>query len=595
MYLVALGDALPLPAPEATPRIQQITAPAGILTIVLPVPAPADEVIQQGLARIEGHVRSMAEKRAQENAVQGETDQAIVRPALPDGHEIVFLAPLSLGPRLLAIRDRHPEVRMIAMGTDDKPLMAMLYSSGVYDFLDVAGHDAQGVVDDLAIALMSPPNWARALELLGGRAGVSAWLQGNAQRVEKRLGEQAPIVVVFSTKGGVGKSTLSLGVAASFPDSVLFNFDLDATSVEQMSGADLLKIRSSGGLEKFYQSGGKPADALTKIAYPTKTPGVRVVPGPLNAFKVSDVPEEEFRRVLLTARDLQPSPRVIVVDGGIRVTAAMKAALSLCSMALFVVDQGPAITDAMTLLAQIPSEYHGKIHLVINGYTAKPEFATAEMIHQNMQRALKWAIPLLAVIPHDHERALACFYSGKSYALVNPEAFAPITAAVREVLGEEPPEPVPVAGKDADGGKAGKKRGRETAASPTAAAVPGLDTGAVFKDGASKDPKTAKKKAGKSKLPIIAAVLAVLVLAGGAGGYWWIQQHGQGILTTVTRQGAQRAARFVPGAGAGHSTTGSTSTTGRLAPKANGTGAGMTTTAPAARTTAKGASAGATG
>lgn len=304
------------------------------------------------------------------------------------------------------------------------------------------------------------------------RAGVRDFLRRpvsstELQEVLARVLESAPaagaaggaapggrVVSFHSTKGGVGKSTLSISTACALamrrPDRVLL---VDASLQLGVCAAALDVEAPHSLVEAVRERDRLDPVMLHQLASPSPS-GVRLLAAPLDAVEAAEVTEETFARIVTLARRAFD---FVVIDTFPMLDGLILSALDLSDL-VYVVNQGtvPDVIGAAQLLKVMDQIGIGRPRrrVVLNqNHPPFPGQLTARDVEERLGQEVDHLVPY-------EKRLLTALNLGEPYILRAPagrgfgralHAIADEVEALARPRGPATPEEDPVAG----GGLAG--------------------------------------------------------------------------------------------------------------------------------------------
>ena len=190
----------------------------------------------------------------------------------------------------------------------------------------------------------------RPADRAGAASSAAAWSACHA------CATRPATIVVASGKGGVGKSVLSLSIAAWIAkraSTTLLDADFGAANLDVMLGVAPLR-RLDEAFEMGFAPGHRPADLAINV-----TPGLRLVPGVIGA---RHRPDQRQRAAMIKALDdFEPISRVLVIDAAAGVDGSVTDMLAIADCPLIITTPEPtAIADAYALLKSLARQNGGE-------------------------------------------------------------------------------------------------------------------------------------------------------------------------------------------------------------------------------------------
>ncbi len=277
------------------------------------------------------------------------------------------------GSGLVAVRSRRPDAVFTELGTSPEALRD--FAAGLRALAPGALLIAvrSGPADDAEGPILVEAVRVR-IDALLERPLSSRELQRIVPRLEEILRGEAGsgrIVAFHSTKGGVGKSTLSIntacGLARSHPDQVL----LVDCSLQLGVCAAALDLQGSATLADAVREHDRLDPTLLRQLAEPHPSGLRLLSAPIDAVDASDVTEDGLTRLLAIARE---AFEFVVVDTLPVVDGFMLAVLDLADR-VYLVNQGtvPDVIGAARLLAVLDELgiHEGRRRVVLNRNTPR--------------------------------------------------------------------------------------------------------------------------------------------------------------------------------------------------------------------------------
>ncbi len=298
-----------------------------------------------------------------------------------------------------------------------------------------------------APAAVSPPS-APALETRQSQPALPAV----PPPIESR-GSSGIVTVVFSGKGGVGKSVIAVNLAAALIQETgasvaLVDLDLQFGDIAVMLGLD-----PSGTLADVSKAFPKVDAPLLGTLMPEAPGGIRALAAPLSPELAELVTAEHVR---LTLQLLRGAFDHVVVDCSPRLDDVALEAIESADKVLIVTDLNvPAIKDAKLVfkLFEHLNVSRDCVHLVLNRFDAHAGVTVAQL-EANLR------CPVSVRIPSHGRAVLESIQKGVPLTILQPES--EISLRMRELVGRLVPLP------DAKGRKSRKSAHRRFWTRPNA-------------------------------------------------------------------------------------------------------------------------------
>lgn len=186
----------------------------------------------------------------------------------------------------------------------------------------------------------------------------------------------AKIISVTSGKGGVGKTSLSVNLAAHLSKNnvkvLLIDADLGLSNVEIMLG-----VTPSYTLKDVIKNGRDIEDVIINGPY-----NLDFISGGNGFLELAELSEIEREEILIKIHKLEGLYDIIIIDTGAGISKNVTAFLTISDEIIVVTTSEPtALTDAYSIMKVISEEkLKQKIGLIINRVKTKSEFQQASNI-----------------------------------------------------------------------------------------------------------------------------------------------------------------------------------------------------------------------
>jgi pilus assembly protein CpaE len=306
---------------------------------------------------------------------RSELESAIA--SLDDLHPVIHHAG-DIRQAIEAARSRRPQLALVEMGTDMRPLQAFAQESAVLS------------PETTVAAVFRPdgfgPEVAESAALIEAiRAGVKDFLRRPVSSSElaellrriqrssaRETGRVGKIVSFVSNKGGVGKSTLAVnaacGLAVRHPQKVLL---VDA-SLQMGVCASLLDLTPTTSLTDVVREADRLDETLIVQLATPHCSGLHLLAAPANAVEATDIDDEVLSRTLTLARRAYD---FVLVDTFPMLDRAIVAVLDLSDRAYVVLENVvPTLLGAVKLVEVLRGLGLTKERqrFVLNRYTSLP-------------------------------------------------------------------------------------------------------------------------------------------------------------------------------------------------------------------------------
>lgn len=197
------------------------------------------------------------------------------------------------------------------------------------------------------------------------------------RQMARRLNPRAQIIAVTSGKGGVGKTNLSVNLAATLAGMkrrvILLDADLG------LANADILcNVQPRYNLAHVVAGQRSISEVITPVPA-----GFSLVAGASGLAKMADLHESERRRIISELETLQDMADVVIVDTGAGIGRNVLSFTAAADQIVVVTTPEPtAITDAYAVLkVLVRCGTEGKISVIVNQAHSRDE---AKAVHERI-------------------------------------------------------------------------------------------------------------------------------------------------------------------------------------------------------------------
>lgn len=194
--------------------------------------------------------------------------------------------------------------------------------------------------------------------------------------IREEVKKTAKIISVTSGKGGVGKTSLSVNLAASLSKHstkvLVIDADLGLSNVEIMLG-----VTPSYTLKDVIKHGRAIEDVIIEGPY-----NIDFISGGNGFLELAELSEIEREEILIKIHKLDELYDIIIIDTGAGISKNVTAFLTISDEIIVITTSEPtALTDAYSIIKVITEEkLKQKIGLIINRVKNKSEFQQASDI-----------------------------------------------------------------------------------------------------------------------------------------------------------------------------------------------------------------------
>jgi flagellar biosynthesis protein FlhG len=226
----------------------------------------------------------------------------------------------------------------------------------------------------------------------------------NIEQLRSIHNTQTPIIAFASGKGGVGKTGMCLNTAALLAKKgkriLVFDGDLGLGNVDVQLGL---------APEKDLSHVMHGTATLPEIITPTDK-GFSVIPGRSGSEKLPFLDVLERRNILNAIRDISGMYDAVFLDIAAGVNDEVLSFANFADRTVLVVTPDPSsITDAYAVIKLLHTKYSkNNCEILVNQSGGEIEGKkTYEKMHMAAEKFLGIQVPLLGVIPHDRQYAMA--------------------------------------------------------------------------------------------------------------------------------------------------------------------------------------------
>ena len=318
--------------------------------------------------------------------------------SLDDLHPVIYHAG-DIRQAIEAARSRRPEIALVEMGSDIRPLQAF-------------AEEAAYVSPETTVAAVFRPDVFEpdvpesTILIQAIRGGVKDFLRRPVssselaellRRVERssvrETGRLGRIVSFVSNKGGVGKSTMAVnaacGLALRYPQRVL----VVNASLQMGVCASLLNLTPTTSLSDVVREKHRLDETLVRQLAMPHSSGLHLLAAPADAVEAGDIDDEVMSRILTLARHTYD---FVIVDTFPMLDRTIVAVLDLSDRAYVIVENVvPTVLGAVKLVEVLRSLglSHERLRIVLNRYTTLPGSVKPADVANRLGQSVDHVIP----------------------------------------------------------------------------------------------------------------------------------------------------------------------------------------------------------
>jgi pilus assembly protein CpaE len=243
--------------------------------------------------------------------------------------------------------------------------------------------------------------------------------------MENNNADRKTLITVFSPKGGVGTTTITVNLAISLHK--LLKEDILIVDGKHLFGHVALycNLRTSNSINDLIAHAGSLDARLVKQVVIKHNSGVYVLPSPTSIIEGQGIQPKELFKVLQSLKQVFP---FIIVDGGNNLNENSVTYMDTSDKVLLVLQSDLAsIRDTrqfLDLAAAVLSYPKEKIQLIVNSSGRKENIKNEEI--ENILKS-----KIFGEVPSDADLALSCINEGIPLIMKKPRH--PITRAIDEI------------------------------------------------------------------------------------------------------------------------------------------------------------------
>jgi pilus assembly protein CpaE len=231
------------------------------------------------------------------------------------------------------------------------------------------------------------------------------------------LEQEGELVAVISPKGGVGKSTVAVNVAAALAERHPDEVALVDASLQTGTAAHLLDLAPERSLADAAEAGDRlDGDLLDSIMVVHPATALRLLATPDDVTRAARLTEEGLTNVLAAVRERY---RYVVVDTFPLVNSVNLAVIDLADRLILVVEATvPTLRETrrfLELLGRAEVDLD-RVHVVVNRYAGGAGSVALDLVEKTLGRPIGTLLPLDPDVPAAGNEGRVCIQRYRRHA-----------------------------------------------------------------------------------------------------------------------------------------------------------------------------------